>query len=78
MSDTEIRMTRIEMRLDNAEKASEDLSHELFGNGQPGRFDKIETKLDAIQDKMTKVITIVGILAAASGGLAAQLVQSIL
>jgi hypothetical protein len=78
MSDSEIRMTKIEMRLDTAEKASEELSHELFGNGQPGRFDKIEAQLNKIHDKLGKIITVVGVLAAASGGATATFVQALL
>jgi len=57
-----------ETRLSLLEEWKDTLDHELFGNGQPGRFDKLEKKIDRL------TIVVAG-LAGASGFGAAKLVE---
>lgn len=53
-------------------------SHELFGNGQPGRLDKMESKIDEINGKLGKHTLIIGSLCAMVGGGATSIIRYLL
>jgi hypothetical protein len=85
----EVRFTKIEGKIEGIERRISDLDHELFGNGQPGIFDRIDTKvrestertekrLDDISNKLGKVMVAIGVLAAASGGVASEVIRALL
>lgn len=44
---TEIRVTRLESRVDSLDDKFDRIEHRLFGNGQAGLFEKMESKFDA-------------------------------
>jgi hypothetical protein len=69
---------KIETRLALMEHKLDKLSHDLYGNGKPGKLDTIEGKLDGLNEKLSKVTTIVAILAASGGGAAGALINSLL
>jgi hypothetical protein len=85
----EVRFVQIEGKIEGVERRISDLDHELFGNGQPGRFDRINTKLrestertekrlDDISNKLGKVMIAIGVLAATSGGVAMEVIRALL
>ena len=55
-----------ETRIALLEKEQEDLNHQLYGNGQPGSLEKINTRIDKnekeLNDMKNKFYLLIGIL----------------
>ena len=60
------------------EKRVSDMDRELFGNGKPGRLDRIESSLENLKNQFGKVIVIGAMIAGASGAGGAKLAAVIL
>lgn len=56
----------------------DDIVHDLYGNGQPGVLGRMESRLDKIEDKLTRVIVTVALLAGGSGAALGAVAKSLL
>ena len=70
--------SRTEVELAVMRRQLDDMDHELFGNGQPGRLDKtdakinemdqrIDKRLSTMEERVTKIIIAVSLIAQAGG-----------
>ena len=77
------------VRLKYLEAALADLRKDLFGNGQPGKLDRMEArtihamsefnvKLSQVENKVGKIMIAIAVLGAASGAGATKVIQALL
>jgi hypothetical protein len=77
------------VRLKYLEAALSELRKDLFGNGQPGKLDKMEArtihamtefnvKLSQVENKVGKIMIAIAVLGAASGAGATKVIQALL
>lgn len=53
------RLTILEVTMENVTDRMDTIEHRLFGNGQPGMFDKLDGKLDRVVAEIsTKIDTV--------------------
>jgi hypothetical protein len=78
-----------EIRLNQLDRDMERLRHEILGNGQPGKLDRMEArniaamteftnKLSVIENKLGRVMIIIAVLGAAVGGGTTKLVTTLI
>ena len=66
-------------RVTIVEVEQERTSHALFGNGQPGAIQRMEARMQALEDKIGKlVIAVVALAAIAGGGEVAGILKALL
>ena len=67
-TDIEARLQRLEWRMEQRKTDHEALNRRLFGNGQPGHFDRIEEKLDRLKSSLSRVTLVVAATTGIAGG----------
>ena len=75
--DTEARIQRLEGRMEQRKTDHEALNRRLFGNGQPGNFDRIEEKLDRLKSSLSRVTLVVAATTGIGGGAAGYIINAL-